>query len=428
MAIFGVIDTADGGDTGYEGFVKDAANWAIEEGRIGFTTVASAATTAPIWAAAGDVINYTGTATATDFPAAPQAGKQKFLICAGACVFTHAGNITVQGGATRTAVAGDVVTVTAITATTFRVNFIAQTETGTGATVRATSPTLVTPLLGTPTSGTLTNCLGLPTGGVTMAATAKVLGRATAGAGVAEELATTGTGSVVLATSPTLVTPALGTPASGTLTSCTGLPAAGVVGTAIVNSGALGTPASGTLTSCTGLPLAGLAVGTAESDFICATTNPFTWVKKTLVEAKALLGLVITAGKTITCTKDTSLDEAVAMSSKAPKASPVFTGSVTIPALLNNGNVAINASTPTDLGPIVGGIVTIRDTTNGGTVLALIEAGTVVIISQSGATTFTTTSPGASEIQLTTATSHLYALGGSGRSDAMIMVRILLAQ
>uniref|UniRef100_A0A6M3Y3C9 Putative tail collar domain protein n=3 Tax=viral metagenome TaxID=1070528 RepID=A0A6M3Y3C9_9ZZZZ len=36
------------------------------------------------------------------------------------------------------------------------------TATGTGAPVRATSPTLVTPLLGTPTSGTLTNCTGLP--------------------------------------------------------------------------------------------------------------------------------------------------------------------------------------------------------------------------------------------------------------------------
>ncbi|NBX58460.1 MAG: hypothetical protein EBT64_08295, partial [Gammaproteobacteria bacterium] len=35
-------------------------------------------------------------------------------------------------------------------------------ETGTGALVFATSPTLVTPILGTPTSGTLTNCTGLP--------------------------------------------------------------------------------------------------------------------------------------------------------------------------------------------------------------------------------------------------------------------------
>lgn len=46
-------------------------------------------------------------------------------------------------------------------------------------------------------------------------------------AGTLGEKAVTGSGDVVLATSPTLVTPALGTPASGTLTNCTGLPVAG---------------------------------------------------------------------------------------------------------------------------------------------------------------------------------------------------------
>ena len=50
----------------------------------------------------------------------------------------------------------------------------------------------------------------------------------------------TGSGALVFATSPTLVTPILGTPTSGTLTNCTGLPAAGVVGTALVSS-AIGT-------------------------------------------------------------------------------------------------------------------------------------------------------------------------------------------
>ena len=44
----------------------------------------------------------------------------------------------------------------------------------------------------------------------------------------------TGTGALVFATSPTLVTPALGTPSSATLTNATGLPATGVVGTAAV--------------------------------------------------------------------------------------------------------------------------------------------------------------------------------------------------
>jgi hypothetical protein len=36
------------------------------------------------------------------------------------------------------------------------------TSTGTGSTVLSSSPTLVTPILGTPTSGTLTNATGLP--------------------------------------------------------------------------------------------------------------------------------------------------------------------------------------------------------------------------------------------------------------------------
>jgi hypothetical protein len=86
------------------------------------------------------------------------------------------------------------------------------------------SPTMTTPVLGTPASGTLTNCTGLPLGSVTGL-----------GSGVATFLATpssanlaaavtgeTGTGALVFAESPTLVTPALGTPASGNLSNCVG--------------------------------------------------------------------------------------------------------------------------------------------------------------------------------------------------------------
>jgi hypothetical protein len=50
-------------------------------------------------------------------------------------------------------------------------------------------------------------------------------------AGLTDFSAVTGTGAVVLNTSPTFVTPALGTPASGVLTNCTGYTAANISGT-----------------------------------------------------------------------------------------------------------------------------------------------------------------------------------------------------
>ena len=53
-------------------------------------------------------------------------------------------------------------------------------------------------------------------------------GIATLTSGVLSATSTTGSGNVVLATSPTLTTPALGTPSSVTLTNATGLPVAGI--------------------------------------------------------------------------------------------------------------------------------------------------------------------------------------------------------
>jgi hypothetical protein len=72
-----------------------------------------------------------------------------------------------------------------------------------------------------------------------------VLGRVTPGSGIVEEIPTTGSGNVVRATSPSLVTPNLGTPASVTLTYATGLPiSSGVSGLATGVAAFLGSPTS----------------------------------------------------------------------------------------------------------------------------------------------------------------------------------------
>ena len=112
-------------------------------------------------------------------------------------------------------------------------------ETGSGAAVFSTSPTLVTPVLGTPASGALTNCtfptLNQSTSGnaATVTTNANLTGHVTSvgnaavlGSFTSAQLATaltneTGSGSAVFATSPTFITPVLGTPTSGTLTNCT---------------------------------------------------------------------------------------------------------------------------------------------------------------------------------------------------------------
>lgn len=105
------------------------------------------------------------------------------------------------------------------------------------------SPSLVTPALGTPASGLLSSCTGLPlTTGIT-----GTLGAANGGTGVANNAASTLTISGNFATTLTVsATTGVTLPTSGTL---------------LASGGALGTPSSGTLTNCTGLPVAGGGTG-----------------------------------------------------------------------------------------------------------------------------------------------------------------------
>jgi hypothetical protein len=90
---------------------------------LALATVASSATTADIWGAAGNTINWTGTATTTAFPNAPQAGATRTLICAGACLFTAGANLLIDGVAsvaTVTCAAGDRIEVLALSTTQFK--------------------------------------------------------------------------------------------------------------------------------------------------------------------------------------------------------------------------------------------------------------------------------------------------------------------
>ena len=83
-----------------------------------------------------------------------------------------------------------------------------------GDSVRYEQVVLTGAALGTPTSGTLTSCTGLPL-------TTGVTGTLPVGNGGTGVTTSTGSGNNVLSTSPTLVTPVLGTPSSGDLSSCT---------------------------------------------------------------------------------------------------------------------------------------------------------------------------------------------------------------
>jgi hypothetical protein len=156
-----------------------------------------------------------------------------------------------------------------------------------------TNLTLVTPTLGAAIATSI-NGTTIPSTKTLVVTTDKLsVHAATTSAELAGVISDeTGSGSLVFATSPTLVTPALGTPASGVLTNATGLPvstgisglgtgvatalavAVGSAGAPVVFNGAGGTPSSISLTNATNVPSDATKAPLASPTFTGTVTIP----------------------------------------------------------------------------------------------------------------------------------------------------------
>jgi hypothetical protein len=89
-------------------------------------------------------------------------------------------------------------------------------------------------------------------------------------------------------------------------------------------------------------------------------------------------------------------------------------------------SATINSSTATTVTNQASGAVLLRDNTNGGTALVITDTtGGLVIVSQVGATTYVTTSPTATQIQVTNSSGNIQCLGGSSRNAVTIITTAL---
>ena len=212
-------------------------------------------------------------------------------------------------------------------------------ETGSGVLVFATSPTLVTPALGTPASGVATNLTGtaasLTAGNVTT--NANLTGPITSTGNATAIASQTGTGTkFVVDTSPTLVTPVLGVAAATS-----------------INKVALTAPATGsTLTLADGVTLTvngsatvtnGTHSGTNTGDQTNISGNA-----ATVTTNANLTGHITSTGNAAILGSFTSAQLATALSDETGTGaavfagSPTFTGTVSAAAISTTGTLDLN--------------------------------------------------------------------------------------
>ena len=197
------------------------------------------------------------------------------------------------------------------------------------------------------------------TGAITLAGTLAV---ANGGTGVTTS---TGSGSVVLSTSPTLVTPILGTPASGTLTNTTGFPAGSLAGTTLASNvvtsslTSVGTIASGTWNGS----IIGLTYGGTNANLTAVAGGAvYSTGSGLAITAAGTAGQILTSNgasaptwsansATIAITDDTTTN-----STRYPLFSAITTGNI---------NTEYTSSTKFQFNPSTGVLTTSGHTLNG---------------------------------------------------------------
>ena len=213
-------------------------------------TEAAHATTSDIWTGGNTCLLSGGVVTFTDVADAPAVGAVREVIANAAHVITDNAALEVDGNANYTCAIGDLLRFEAKTTSTFRVSIVAHgdgggsgdaktanplsqfaattsaqlagvisNETGSGLLVFGTSPTLITPALGTPSALVGTNISGTAssftasnvttnanlTGHITSSGNAAVLGSFSSAQLKAALTDETGSGTAVFATAPTIV-------------------------------------------------------------------------------------------------------------------------------------------------------------------------------------------------------------------------------
>ena len=275
------------------------------------------------------------------------------------------------------------------------------TSTGSGSLVLSTSPTLVTPILGTPTSVTLTNGTGLPistgvsglgTGVATYLATPSSANLATA---MTDE---TGTGALVFANTPTLVTPVIGA-ATGTSLSLTGnLSAAAGTFSSTLTAGA-STLASAAITGDIAVNTNKFTVAGASGNTAIAGTlgvTGATTLSSTLgVTGATTLGntLAVTGAGTFSSTLSagaSTLASASITGNASVGGTLGVTGATTLSSTLTAGTSTLTSVSVTNNGT-VGGTLGVTGATSLASTLGVTGATTLTSVTATGAATFSST-------------------------------------